>query len=91
MTIGAILLINVFKRKVIFTGDSIISKDIFNTHQLAFSDIKGFIIERSVVYIITNSKNKRRITINLMNLDRSDNLVRNLEMRFSNLEYLSAK
>jgi hypothetical protein len=85
ITIGAILLINVFRRKVIFAGDSIISKDIFNTHSLAFSEIRGFIIKRSIVYIITNSKNKRRITINLMSLDRSDNLVRNLEMRFSNL------
>jgi len=89
ITIGILLLVSVFKRRIIFTNDSIISKDIFTTRRLRFSEVKGFIIKRSVLYVVTNSQNKKRIVINLRSLDRSDNLVRNLEMRFANLKYLN--
>ncbi|TDX13408.1 hypothetical protein EDB96_0102 [Flavobacterium sp. S87F.05.LMB.W.Kidney.N] len=89
--VGILLLVSVFKRRIIFTNDSIISKDIFSTRQLTFSEVKGFLIKRSVLYVVTNSNNKKHITINLLNLDRSDNLVRNLEMRFANLEYLKVE
>lgn len=82
---GLLLLVSVFKRRIIFTSDSIISKGIFTTRRLTFSEIKGFIIKRSVLYVVTNSN--KRIVINLMSLDRSDNLVRNLEMRFTNLDF----
>lgn len=82
-----LLLINVFKRKVVFTGDSIISEDIFSTKKLKFREIKGYKIRRSVLYVITNSDTKKRLAINLFSLDRTDNLLRNLEMRFTNLDF----
>lgn len=82
-----LLLINVFKRKVVFTVDSIISEDIFRTKKLKFLEIKGYIIRRSVLYVITNSDNKKRLAINLFSLDRTDNLIHNLEMRFTNLDF----
>ncbi|WP_276379404.1 hypothetical protein [Flavobacterium sp. H4147] len=85
--VAFLLVINVFKRKVIFTSDSIISKSIFSTQKLIFSDIKGYKIRHSILYIITNSNEKRRLVINLFTFDRTDNLLRNLEMRFTNLDF----
>jgi len=82
---AVLLLINTFKRKVIFRNDFIISKNVFSTQKLRFSEIKGYMIKRSMLYIITNSK--ERISINLFSLDRTDNLIRNLEMRFTNLDF----
>ncbi|OIV42381.1 hypothetical protein BKM63_05735 [Flavobacterium johnsoniae] len=84
MLMGTLLILHVFKRKVIFTNDSIISKDIFKSSRLKFSEIKGFVIKRSILYVITNSN--KRIVVNLMSFEKADNLVRNLEMRFSNLD-----
>jgi hypothetical protein len=83
---GVLLIVNIFERRVIFTRDSIISKNMFSYKRLKFNEIKGFIIKRSVVYIVSNS-NKKYISINLSSLNRADNLVRNLEMRFKNLDF----
>lgn len=83
---GVLLIVNIFERRVIFTRDSIISKNMFSYKRLKFNEIKGFIIKRSIVYIVSNS-NKKYISINLSSLNRADNLVRNLEMRFKNLDF----
>ena len=82
-----ILLINVFIRRVIFTNDSIISRNIFGAQKLAYNEIKGYRITNSMLYIITNSSKKKQIVINLFNLERANNLIRSLEMRFTNLDF----
>lgn len=83
----AALLIDTFKRRVIFTSDAIISKNIFSTRKLKFNDIKGYKTNHFMLYIITDSNEKRRIAVNLFSLDRVNNLMRNLEIRFTNLDF----
>lgn len=82
-----ILLINVFIRRIIFTNDSIVSRNIFSTRRLAYDEIKGYKINHSMLYIVTNSSKKKHIAINLFSLERANNLIRSLEMRFTNLDF----
>lgn len=85
---GVVLIINAFSKKVIFTSDAIISKDIFETRKLIFSEIKGFGISNFMLYIETNSNAKKRIAINVLSLSKVDNLMQNLENKFVNLDFL---
>jgi hypothetical protein len=85
---GVLLIINAFSKKVIFTSDAIISKDIFETRKLIFSEIKGFEISHFMLYVETNSNTKKRIAINVLSLSRVDNLIQNLESKFVNLDFL---
>jgi len=85
---AVLLIINAFSKKVIFTSDAIISKDIFETRKLIFSEIKGFGISNFMLYIETNSNAKKRIAINLLSLSKVDNLMQNLENKFVNLDFL---
>lgn len=85
---AVLLIINAFRKKVIFTSDAIISKDIFETRKLIFSEIKGFGISNFMLYIETNSNAKKRIAINVLSLNKVDNLMQNLESKFVNLDFL---
>ncbi|WP_131494897.1 hypothetical protein [Flavobacterium sp. MEB061] len=85
---AVLLIINAFRKKVIFTNDAIISKDIFETRKLIFSEIKGFGISNFMLYIETNSNAKKRIAINVLSLNKVDNLMQNLESKFVNLDFL---
>lgn len=85
---GVLLIINAFSKKVIFTSDAIISKDIFETRKLIFSEIRGFEISHFMLYVETNSNTKKRIAINVLSLSRVDNLIQNLESKFVNLDFL---
>lgn len=85
---AVLLIINAFSKKVVFTNDAIISKDIFETRKLIFSEIKGFEISHFMLYIETNSNTKKRITINVLSLSKVDNLMQNLENKFVNLKFL---
>ncbi|MFH6934176.1 hypothetical protein [Flavobacterium sp. YO12] len=87
IALALILLINVFVRRVIFTNDSIISRNIFSTRKLAYGEIKGYKINNSMLYIVTNSNEKKQIAINLVSLERTNNLIRSLEVRFTNLDF----
>jgi hypothetical protein len=91
ITICLIFLCDVFKRKVVLTNDSIISKNVFSTQKLNFNEIKGFGVEYFTIYIETNTNSKKRLSINLMSLNRTDNLLQDLEMRFTNLDYLKSE
>ncbi|SHL93063.1 hypothetical protein [Flavobacterium pectinovorum] len=85
---AVLLIINAFNKKVVFTNDAIISKDIFETRKLIFSEIKGFGISNFMLYIETNSNAKKRIAINVLSLNKVDNLMQNLESKFVNLDFL---
>lgn len=87
IVLALVLLINVFVRRVIFTNDSIISRNIFSTQKLAYCEIKGYRINNSMLYLITNSSEKKQIAINLFSLERANNLIRSLEVRFTNLDF----
>lgn len=88
ITFCVLLLCSVFKRKVVFTNDSIISSNIFSTRKIKFSEIKGFGVEYFTLYIETNCQSKKRLKINLISLNKTDNLLQDLETRFINLDYL---
>lgn len=85
---AVLLIINAFNKKVVFTNDAIISKDIFETRKLIFSEIKGFEKSHFMLYIETNSETKKRIAINVLSLSKADNLMQNLESKFVNLDFL---
>ena len=87
ITICVVLLFAVFNRKVVFTNDSIINTNIFTTRKVNFNEIKGFAVEYFTLYIETNSTTKKRLKIDLMSLSKTDKLLRNLEMRFNNLDH----
>lgn len=84
---GIIMIIAVFSKKIIFTDGAVISKNVFATHKLAYSEIKGFRITGFVLHLEANS-DKKRISINLFSLNRADKLIHNLENRFQNLDFL---
>ncbi|MBF4517069.1 hypothetical protein IRZ71_11965 [Flavobacterium sp. ANB] len=88
IAICVLLLCAVFKRKVVFTNDAIINSNLFSTKKLNFNEIKGFGVEYSTLYIETNSTSKKRLKIDLISLNKTDNLLQDLEMRFINLDYL---
>lgn len=88
---GTILIIAVFSKKIIIKKNAIISKSVFSTHKLAFDEIKGFAVNHFVLSIETNSKDKKRITVNLLSLNRADKLIQYLEKRFVNLDFLKTK
>ncbi|WKL46640.1 hypothetical protein Q1W71_16930 [Flavobacterium pectinovorum] len=88
---AVLLIINAFNKKVVFTNDAIISKDIFETRKLIFSEIKGFEKSHFMLYIETNSETKKRIAINVLSLSKADNLMQNLESKFVNLDFLVAE
>lgn len=81
-----LLIINVFKTKLVFKSNRIVSVNIFRTRRLSFGEIKGFTINRSSICIVSKKKDEKCIRINLLSIERPDNLLRNLEMRFSNLD-----
>lgn len=84
---GTVLIITVFSKKIIVTDDAIILKNAFKTRKLAFDEIKGFTVAYFSVYIKTNSKDKKRLSISLLSLNRADNLIQNLEKHFVNLDF----
>lgn len=84
-----LLIINVFKTKVVLKNNKVISVNIFRTRRLNFVEIQGFTINRSSVCIVAKNQENKCIRVNLLSIERPDNLLRNLEMRFSNLESYS--
>lgn len=88
---GFFLIISTFSKKVVFTNDAIISKGIFATKKLNFSEIKGFEIKHFMLYIETNTTTKSRIIINMLSLNKVDNLLQSLENKFVNLNFLITK
>ncbi|MEN2414625.1 hypothetical protein [Flavobacterium mesophilum] len=88
---GAILIIAVFSKKIILKKNTIVSKNAFSTREIAFDEIKGFAVNHFVLYIEANSKDKKRITINLLSLNRGDKLLQYLEKRFVNLDFIMAE
>jgi hypothetical protein len=88
ITICIVSLCAVFRRKVVFTNDAIINSNVFSTKKLNFNEIRGFAVEYFTLYIETNSQSKKRLKINLISLNNTDNLLQDLETRFVNLDYL---
>lgn len=80
-----LLIINVFKTKLVFKNNRIVSVNIFRTRRLGFGEIKGFTIKGSNICIVSKKQGEKCIRVNLLSIERPDNLLRNLEMRFSNL------
>ncbi|RZJ53911.1 MAG: hypothetical protein EOO44_06890 [Flavobacterium sp.] len=85
--IFTVLIISTFRKKVVITNNAIISKNFFETRKLNFNEVKGYSVNRFAVDIVPNSKSKKQISINLFSLNRTDNLIQNLEIRFTNLDY----
>lgn len=83
----AVLIVSVFSKKIIFASDSIILKNAFATRRLKFDEIKGFSVSHFILYIKTNSKDKKGLSINLLSLNKADNLIQNLENHFVNLDF----
>lgn len=81
----ALLIINVFRTKVVFKNNRIVFVNLFRTRRLSFVEIKGFTINGSRVCILAKMQGKKSIRVNLLSMERPNNLLRNLEMRFSNL------
>lgn len=79
------LIINVFKTKLVLKNNRIVSVNIFRTRRLSFGEIKGFTINGSNICIVSKKEGKKCIRVNLLSIERPNNLLRNLEMRFSNL------
>jgi len=88
---GTILIIAVFSKKIILKKNAIVSKNAFSIRELAFDEIKGFAVNHFVLYIETNSKDKKRIKVNLLSLNRGDKLLQYLEKRFVNLDFLKTE
>lgn len=82
-----IVIISTFKKRIVITNNTIIAKDFFQTRKLSFNEVKGFTVSRFAIDIVPNTESKKQISINLFSLNRTDNLMRNLELQFTNLDY----
>ena len=87
IVIFVVLIVSTFKKKVVITDSAIISKDFFNTRKLSFNEVKGFKVSHFGVDIVPNTNRKKQISIHLFSLNRTDNLMQNLEFRFTNLDF----
>ena len=57
------MVVNIIKKRIIITDDSITHVNIFRTKQISFKDIKGCRVGQKVIYIVSNTQQAPNITI----------------------------
>lgn len=95
ISLGMLFLITVgvmdtIKGKVIFGNQSIAIKSTFINRTLKFEEIKGYRVINNYLFILPNTKAKKRIKISLY-IAESDHLIENLSNHFVDLDLENEK
>jgi hypothetical protein len=83
---GVLILINLFRKKVIIDSDRITYINLFLNKELAIADIKGSRVGKKAIILESSAGNSKIIISNYNDLGDSDSLVHWAETNFKNLD-----